>query len=99
VQKVLQVRERRFDYSNKKHSYRSKTALARKQCKGKTVGSQTVGGSDKFFSNVPKLLLEVSLSQFPFPTIISQIFGVNEIAVPCDMQNIPSINKIEICSF
>jgi hypothetical protein len=24
---------------NKKHSYRSETALARKQCKGKTVGS------------------------------------------------------------
>jgi hypothetical protein len=42
---------------------------------------------NKFVANVPKLLLEVSLSQFPFPTIISQIFGVNESAVPCDMQN------------
>jgi hypothetical protein len=34
--------------------------------------------ANKFVANVPKLLLEVSLSQFPFPTIISQIFCVNE---------------------
>jgi hypothetical protein len=28
---------------------------------------------NNFVANVPKLLLEVSLSQFPFPTIISNI--------------------------
>jgi hypothetical protein len=42
---------------------------------------------NKFVLNVPKLLLEVSLSQFPFPTLISQIFGVNEGPIPCNMQN------------
>jgi hypothetical protein len=42
---------------------------------------------NKFVLNVPKLLLEVSLSQFPFPTIKSQIFGVNEGPVPRDMRN------------
>jgi hypothetical protein len=43
---------------------------------------------NKFVANVPMLLLEVSLChQFFFPTIISQLFGVNESAVPYDMQN------------
>jgi hypothetical protein len=42
---------------------------------------------NKFVANVPKLLLGVSVSQFPFPTIISQISGVNEGPVPRDMQN------------
>jgi hypothetical protein len=73
---------------NKKHGYRRETALASKQGKGKTVRSRTAGGSEnKFVANVPKLLLEVSLSQFPFPTILSQLCGVNESAFSCDMQN------------
>jgi hypothetical protein len=74
---------------NKKHSYRRETALASKQGKGKTVGSRTVGGSEKtnLLRMCLKLLLEVSLSQFPLPTILSQLCGVNESAVSCDMQN------------
>jgi hypothetical protein len=49
---------------------------------------------NKFVANVPKLLLEVSLSQFLFPTIISQLFGANESAVPCDMPNYFEHKKI-----
>jgi hypothetical protein len=65
---------------NKKHSCRSETALARKQLKkdGWKLNSRRKR-KNKFVTNVPKLLLEVALShQFLFPTIISQLFGVNE---------------------
>jgi hypothetical protein len=54
---------------------------------------------NKFIANVPKLLLKVSLSQFPFSTKISQIFGVNENTLPCDMQNYFESYQIYICSF
>jgi hypothetical protein len=59
---------------NKKHSYRSETALASKQrkkfrtrgMKRRLEADQQEEVKNKFIANVPELLLEVTLFQFRF---------------------------------
>jgi hypothetical protein len=52
---------------DKKHSYRSETALARSVRERRLEAEQLEEAKNKFVANVPKLLLEVSLSQFSLP--------------------------------
>jgi hypothetical protein len=86
---------------NKKHSYRRETALASKQGKGKTVGSRTVGGSEK--TNLLRMCLSCCW-KFLCPSFPSRQYSLNYAAsmkalfhVTC--KTISSINKFNTCSF